>query len=186
MSNDSTASEIAMPPNGRVSQGVVAGGVVSGDTYAPTLVTSGTRSTGATSRPAVRAERPPKTTSVVLPKVRHRCHALLTACIGNLDRALENDADFFLRNNALEQLRDSLAELWEIRSKREEQFGELVNIFQGLLVKRNVQEFTCDQLVCLRSVLEKARQEATYDDEFTNAMTIALLNGGLDVFRAIE
>jgi len=186
MSDNSTSSSIAPPPNGDANQRVVAGRPVSGDPYAPDLVTSGTRATGAPSRPATRAGRSLPHTSTTLPKVRHRCHAVLTACIDNLDRALDNGADFFLRNNALEQLKDLLADLWEVRSKREEQFAEVVNILQGVFVERTVEEFTTDQLTCVRSAFEKLCQESVYDDASVNAITIELLNGGLDVFRGIE
>jgi len=186
MSDDSTGSGISSPPNGRVDHGVVAGGAVSGDAHAPTLVTSGTRSTGAPSQPALRTARSLPCTSTVLPKVRHRCHAILTACIDNLNRAIDHDADFFLRNNSLEQLKDSLADLWEIRSKREEQFAEVVNILQGVFAERNVDDFNHDQLIRLRSALETLHQESAYDDECVNAITIELLSGGIDVFRGIE
>ncbi len=185
MSSDSTGSGIASPKNGHVSQGVVAGGTVSGDAYAPTLETSGTRSTGAASRPTSRTSKSLQRGPAVLPKVRHRCHALLVACIDSLDRAVDYEADFFLRNNAIEQLKDSLADLWEMRSKREEQFAEVINILQGVFVDRNVEEFTTDQLACLRSAFDRLRQGSVYDDDSINAMTIGLLNGGLDVFRGI-
>ncbi len=186
MSDNPTGSDIASPPNGGVNQRVVTGGPVSGDAYAPTLVTSGTRATGAASRPALRAGRTCSRAPAVLPKVRHRCHALLAACIDNLNRALDHDADFFLRNNALEQVKDSLADLWEIRSKREEQFAEVINMLQGVFVERTVEEFATDQLRCLRSAFDKLCQESVFDDDSINAITIELLNGGLDVFRGIE
>ena len=104
----------------------------------------------------------------------------------NLNRALDHDTDFFLRNNAIEHLKDSLADLWEIRSKREEQFAEAINMLQGVFAERTVEEFTSDQLSCLRSVFDKLCQDSVYDDDAINAITLELLNGGLDVFRGIE
>ena len=186
MRDDSTSSGIASPANGRVNQGVIAGKPASGDAYAPTLVTSGTRATGAASRHALRTRRSLPRIPAVSAKVRHRCHALLAACIDNLNRAVDHDADFFLRNNALEQLKDSLVDLWEIRSDREEQFAEVVNVLQGVFAERNVEDFAHDQLVCLRSVFHRLWQEPVYDDDCINAITTELLNGALDVFRGIE
>jgi len=186
MRNESTGSDIASPANGRVNQGVVVGSPVSGDAYTPGLETSGTRATGATSPPAFRAGGSLPRASQVPPKVTHRCRAIFEACIDNLTRALDHEMDFFLRNNAVEQLKDSLGKLWEIRSKREEQFAEVVNMLQGVFAERTVEEFTSDQLACLRSVFSKLCQESVYDDDSINAITLKLLNGGLDVFRGIE
>jgi len=118
--------------------------------------------------------------------VRHRCLALFVACIDNLDRALDQEREFFLRNNALEQLKESLADLWDIRSKREEPFAEVINVLQGVFIERNVEDFTHDQLICLRSAFVKLCEQTVYDDESINAITVELLNGGLDVFRGIE
>ena len=82
-------------------------------------------------------------------------------------------------------MKNSLAGLWKMRATREEQFGEVVNLLQGLFLGRDVEEFTHDQLTCLQSVFDKLFQEATYDDDFVNAITIELLGVGLDVFRGI-
>jgi len=110
----------------------------------------------------------------------------LTACIDNLDRAVDHDEDFFIRNNSVEQLKDALHELWKVRSQREEQFGEVVNLLQGILAGRSVEDFTSDHLVCMRSAFCQLREETAYDDDFANAITVELLNGGLDVFRGID
>ncbi len=83
-------------------------------------------------------------------------------------------------------MKDALADLWKIRAKREQQFAEVVNILQIVFTERNVEDFTSDQLLCLRSVFGKLRDESAYDDEFTNTITSELLSGGLDVFRGIE
>lgn len=186
MRNDSTGSDIASPRNGRANRSVVVSGSVSGDAYAPTLVTSGRRATGSTSLPGLRAGGSLPRTASVPPKVTHRCHAILESCIDNLNRALDHDMDFFLRNNAIEHLKDSLADLWSIRSKREEQFAEAINMLQGVFAERTVEEFTNDQLSCLRSVFDKLCKRSVYDDDSVNAITLELLNGGLDVFRGIE
>lgn len=165
---------------------VVTGGSVSGDTYTATLATAGSRSTGTAELPLPRGKRSTSQASKVLPKVKHACYALLSTCIENLDRALDHDEDFFLRNNSLEQLKDTLSELWKVRSQREEQFGELINVLQGVFVQRNVEDFTAEQLNCLRSVFGRLREEPVYNDHFANAITLELLNGGIDAFRGIE
>jgi hypothetical protein len=122
----------------------------------------------------------------VLPKVKHACYALFSACVDDLDRALDHQGEFFLRNNALEQLKDTLSELWNARSQREEPFAEIVNMLQGVFEQRTVEDFTTAELACLRSVFVRLRDESIYDDDFANDMTVELLNGGVDAFRELE
>lgn len=165
---------------------VVAGGSVSGDAYTSTLATSGNRSTGAPDPTFSCGTRSASRVPKVLPKAKHACYALFSACVDNLDRALDHDEDFFLRNNALEQLKDTLSELWGIRSQREEPFAEIVNMLQGIFAQRTVEDFTTDELVCLRSVFMRIRDESAYDDNFANEITVELLNGGIDAFRELE
>jgi len=118
--------------------------------------------------------------------VKHACYAVFTACIDNLERAVDHGEDFFIRTNSVEQLEDALHELWRVRSQREEQFGEIVNLLQGIFAGRKAEDFSTDQLVCIRSVFGQLREQTAYDDEFANAITLELLNGGLDVFRGID
>ena len=186
MTNDASGSESTGTVARRNAPCVVTGGSVSGDAYTATLATAGSRSTGTAELPSPRGKRSTSPASKVLPKVKHACYALFSTCIENIDRALNHDEDFFLRNNSLEQLKDTLSELWKVRSQREEQFGELINILQGVFVRRNVEDFTTKQLNCLRSVFERLRKEPVYDDHFANAITVELLNGDIDAFRGIE
>jgi hypothetical protein len=194
MSGKSTGSESAIPetawktgkPLESRSKKLVTDGVaVSGEDYSPTLITSGNRSTGSESPPTSRrrqlALRP-----AVSSKAQHRCQAVLAACIEDLGRAIDNNADFFARNNALEQLKAKLTDLWEMRTEREAAFGEFANMIQAVFVQRRVEDFTQQQLVCICSVFEKLQQEPLFDDELVNAITVELLGGGIDVFREIE
>ena len=166
--------------------GILDGTPASGEKHSPTLDTSGTRSTGVDAHEPVTHERRQAMQPSVAPRIRHRTHALFTSCLENLDRALDNEADFFLKNNSLEQLKDSLAELWHVRLKREEQFAEVINMLQAIFVGRNVETFDIKQLALLRSVLVRLRDEPMYDDDFANAVTRELLKGGIDVFRELD
>jgi hypothetical protein len=186
MNDDSTGSQSAPTVSPRHDPSIVSSGSVSGDAYAPTLATAGTRSTGATSLQPVRAKRSASQAPKVVPKVKHACYAFFNACRDNLDRALDHDEEFFLRNNALEQVKDTLTELWGVRSQREEQFGEVVNMLQGIFAQRTVEDFTTHELHCLRSVFARLCDEPVYDDDIANEITVELLNGGIDAFREIE
>ncbi len=186
MSDDWTGSETTATIARRNVPRVVAGGNVSGDAHTPTLATSGTRSTGVGETDAPRGRRTASRIAKDVPKVKHACYALMTACIDNLDRAVDHGEDFFIRTNSVEQLKDALRELWKFRSQREEQFGEVMNLLQGILAGRSAEDFSSDHLVCMRSVFCQLREEIAFDDDFANAITVELLNGGLDVFRGID
>jgi hypothetical protein len=159
---------------------------VSGDAHAPNLVTSGTRATGAASPPVAQGRRARTTTAPIATSVQHTTRATMAACIEDLDRAIDGSADFFARNNALEQMKAKLAALWKLRADREEAFAELINMIQSVFLKRRVEDLSEPQLLCLRTVLEKIHQESHFNDDFVNGITISLMKGGIDVFREIE
>lgn len=186
MKDDSTGSESTSTIARRNGPSVVASGSVSGDAYTATLATAGSRSTGVAEPTLPRGQRSASQFPKVLPKVKHACYAFFSACIDDLDRAIDHNEDFFLRSNSLEQLKDTLSELWKVRSQREEQFSELINVLQGVFVQRNVEDFTTEQLKCLRSVFGRIREQPDYDDDFASSITVELLNGGVDAFRGIE
>ena len=162
-------------------------GTASGDKYTPTLSTSGTLSTGSVGQTAQRGRRTVSSTPHVHPKFKHASRALFVSCVESLDRAIDNSADFFLRNNSLEQLKDTLADLWSLRVHREEDFAELVNMFQGVLLGTDVESFTDEQLRAIRTAFHRiAQEEDSFDDDFANAVTLDLLRGGVNVFREID
>jgi hypothetical protein len=184
-SDDSTMCEATIVRESTVPR-VVSESSVSGEARTPGLSTAGMRSTGSGYSVPARTVRTPSPSTRVLPKVTHACAIRFAACVDDLDRALNHASDFFQRNNALEQLKDSLAQLWKMRSEREEQFAEVVNMLQATFAHRRVEDFTIDQLACLRSVLDKLRQESAFNDEFANEITLELMAGGIDVFRELE
>jgi hypothetical protein len=162
-------------------------GTASGEKYTPTLSTSGTLSTGSAEQTALRGRHAASAAPHVQPKYKHASHALFVSCLESLDRAIDNSADFFLRNNSLEQLRDTLSELWTMRAHREEDFAELVNMLQGIFLNTSVESFSDVQLHVIRDVFQRlAHEEGTFDDDFANAITMDLLKGGVDVFRELD
>lgn len=164
---------------------VVPGGSVSGESYTPTLETAGSRSTGTDFSSTGRGHRKRKH-GATAPRVRHSCHALFSSCIESLERAIDHDNDFFMRNNALEQMKDTLSELWSVRNKREETFAEIINLLQAVFLGRNVEEFKVDKLISLKRSIEKCRDQSEFDDDFANELTIDLMKDGVDVFRETE
>lgn len=171
--------------SGRRRHSIAAGASVSGDQYSPTLETSGMRATGAS---APRTSRRISAQSSVLPpapRIKQRIRVTFDRCIDDSKQANDFSADFFLRNNSLARVRDSLADLWDVRSKREEQFSELINMMQGVFANRAVEEFTSEQIDALSSAFGRLRDEPAFNDELANDVTTDLLKGGIDVFREI-
>lgn len=171
---------------GTLQPSAVMVGSASGEKYTPTLSTSGTLSTGSPRQTAQRGRPRTPSTPHVHPKFRHASRALFVSCVDSLDRAIDNSVDFFLRNNSLEQLKDTLSDLWSMRAYREESFAELVNMLQGVLLDTDVESFTNEQLYVIRDTFRKISQEDSFDDDFANAVTSDLLKGGVDVFREID
>jgi hypothetical protein len=138
------------------------------------------------SPPATPERRARASTPPIASRVQHITRATVSACIDDLDRAIDATTDFFARNNALEQMKAKLAILWNLRGDREEAFAELVNMMQSVFLQRRVEDFSEPQLICLRAALEKVYDEPQIDDDLVNGLTMDLLNGGIDVFREIE
>lgn len=158
----------------------------SGDAYSPTLATAGTLSTGAATPPTMPYRSPAVAPSRVRPKHRHIARAIFQSCADNTRRAIDNKADFFLRNNALAHVADSLSELWNMRSQREEAFAEVIQTLQMVFVDRTVEDFTPEQLAAIHAAFVKLGDPHTFDDDFANAICLSLMNGGIDVFRALD
>ncbi len=116
------------------------------------------------------------------PKVRHKYAAIWNACSDNVNRALANREDFFLRSNAIEQVKESLSELWSFRIEHNQAFAETVNLIQGVLIDRKAEDFSDNQLDTLRSIFDKLSNEPSLDDSLANIISIDLLKGNIDVF----
>ena len=164
----------------------ISAGVVSGDAYASTLETSGSRSTG------VQSDRygPSGTQRLVAfdavePRFKHKASAIYSSCAESLGNAI-GESDPVIRSNSFEQVKDSLDDLWLIRDRREEQFAEVINMIQGVIVGNDVACFTDDHLGVLYAAFVKLAEQPSIDDEFANEITADLLKGDLDVFREID
>jgi hypothetical protein len=162
-------------------------GSVSGSRHASSLATAGSWATGEATESLSLSRHRPLRTGVLKgeAKYRHKARALFEQCLKEIDAAIADENEFFLRNNALENLKDCLSALWAMRQDREEGFAESVNMLQCVLLKRHVEEFENRQLVVLRSAFEKLCSEPVLDDEIVNGITVELLRGGIDVFREI-
>jgi len=187
MSDETSGWDVGGSKKQTLQASAVMVGTSSGEKYTPTLSTSGTLSTGSAEQTALRGPHAASVAPHVQPKYKHASHALFVSCVESLDRAIDSSSDFFLRNNSLEQLKDTLSELWAMRSRREESFAELVNMLQGVFLNTDVESFSDVQLHVIRDVFQRlVHREDTLDDDFANAVTMDLLKGGVDVFRELD
>jgi len=162
------------------------GTAASGSAYAPSLATSGTTSTGGSVGQTVSRHRKSHAAPAPQPKVSHRLRAMLSSAIENIDRAIDTGNDDILRDNAIAQTGDALADLWAERSVREEQFAQVINMFQNLLLGRRASSFTTDQFGLIRSALVRVSDESVLDDDCLTQITMDLLKGDIDVFRELD
>ncbi len=187
MSEETSGWDIGGGQKQALQPSAVVVGTASGDKYTPTLSTAGTLSTGSAEQTAQRGRRTASSTPHVNPKHKHASRAMFVSCVESLDRAIDNSTDFFLRNNSLEQLKDTLSDLWTMRAHREENFAELVNMLQGVLLDMDVESLGDKQLHAIRTTFQRiAQEQEAFDDDFANAITLELLKGGVDVFREID
>ena len=119
-------------------------------------------------------------------RVRHKLRALVDSCLDGIDRVIDTVQEPILRANSYNQLKRSLAGLWQLRNWMTEDFGEIVNMIEMLLVEREATHFSELQFETIRSVLLQVRDAESFDEDFANKLTVELMRGGLDAFREIE
>ena len=108
---------------------------------------------------------------------------IFKSCREAVERAVESSDDLIARANALNDLRDALRDLWEYRAGREEQFGDLVNHLQGLLI--DVEDLPIQQIEAIGKVIEGASCAHVLTDPDLREFTRILMKSGCDVFREL-
>lgn len=184
MSETPLIERLESPAAGR-SRGIGFGSV-SGDAYAPTITTAGSRATGKgdNSSAAVRGRDEP-TRRGPHRAALSRCRLLVEAARRELDSAIKED-DAILRSNAINAVRQSLARLWSMRKQREEPFGDVINELQTYLDETPDDELSNEQLVVLGNALERLANEQVVDDHVAAEITLLMLRGGVNVFQDLN
>lgn len=118
--------------------------------------------------------------------VRQTMRVLIRVCEQSLERLIDNADDPILRSNSFGQLKNRLHDLWDLRSEWDQPYAELVNMLEGLVSHRTAESFSIEQLETLRAVMWRIEATDDVDDQFNDAITMELIQGGLDVFREIE
>ena len=151
----------------------------SGDERTNSLVASGDIETGGngTMQAFQRGKQAPLGSSANIALV-------LKSCREAVERALESRDDLIDRANALNDLRDALQDLWRYHEQREEQFADLINHLQGLLI--DVEDLPMEQIEAIGQVIEKASYASCLTDPDLREYTRILMRAGCDVFREIR
>ncbi len=159
---------------------------VSGDIYAPTITTAGSRATGkgdhtdaAVRRREELGQRRPHRAAL------NRCRLLVEAARQDLSGAIEED-DVILRSNLINAVRQTLAQLWSMRKQREEPFGDVINDLQTYLDETPDEDLPNERLIVLNNALERFANEQVVDDHVAVDLTVLLLRGGVNVFQDLN
>ena len=156
----------------------------SGERYAGALTSSGMLSTGEGARPQV-FERPSEQRPVARVRFSPQIRSAFEACVEATCRASESNGDVIQKANALNDLRDALARLWDQRGEREEQFGDLVGHLQGLLAGVKPEELPVPEIEAIRRVVRGAATCLVLTDADLRDLEEILIKAGCDVFREV-
>ena len=169
------------PENGRPARRSLAEELRSGDKYASGLTTSGMGKT------QTELEQVPSGTRTSKPSVPSTTiHYIFKSCEEAAARAVQDTDDLIDKTNAINDLRDALSRLWDARESREEQFGDLVNHLQGLLLGVEPEELPVQHLEAVARVIRQAAVVPKLTDADLRDFERVLIKAGCDVFRELE
>jgi hypothetical protein len=117
--------------------------------------------------------------------VLQRCQLLVTAARDDLSSAVAED-DVILRSNAINAVRQWLAQLWSMRKQREEPFGDVINELQTYLDETPDEDLPNERLIVLDNALERLADEQVVDDHVAAELTGVLISGGVNVFQDLN
>lgn len=170
---------------GRQSLGQGMSGAVSGDEHAGALTSTGSTATGrmAFGRAVISGAAP----AAAAPSgTQNRIGLVLEFCSNAIDRSILYSEDIIERSNALNDLRDGLAQLWGCRHLREEQFGAIVNHLQLLLHKLDPQDISLDQRQALGRIMRAIPVRSRLTDPDLREFEGFLAKSGFNTLGGVE
>lgn len=168
-------------PRGDFSIGLLSVSETTGPRLSGFITTSGRQATGASSdHTADESERAPEYQQI--PRhVVHRASLHLRRCAEDVDRAI-GETDFIRRVNALASAKSRLDSLWNMRTERESEFAEFINMIRIQFAVRGEDEgFTDEELKAMHNAMLTAMDAGEFDDELNDRLTEDLIRSGLDV-----
>lgn len=157
---------------------------LSGDRHARHLTSSGTTATGTEDRATVAIHKPvPEKESH--PGSAAKIKLALQSCNDAVDRALESYEDLVERGNAINDLKDALNQLWKWRGTREEQFGDLVNHLETLLLDVEPEKMTRQKVEAFRGVIHSICALSHLTDPDLRNIESRLAKAGFEISRGL-
>ena len=183
---ETTAGTGQLAQSARVSSLAISKGGHGSGGNSPTLQTTGGLKTGVFDSGTARRKAERNKVIKIQPRIRQRCRRLFSACLESLEIAIDNPGEFFVRNNAIEQLKESMEELWALGDAREEPFAEAINILQGMLLEKSAEDFDDKEISALKGALLRLHGESVVDENIVTEIVFSLVEDGIDVFRPIK
>jgi hypothetical protein len=79
-----------------------------------------------------------------------------------------------------------LSDLWDLRGDREEEFGDLINLLQGVLNTCEFEQLSVEQCEVIRRIVEEHVASGSVDDTDLEECVVLLGRAGLDPFKPIS
>jgi len=111
---------------------------------------------------------------------------LFDSCLQAVESAIDSEGDKIEQGNAFFTLLDGLGNLWELREGQENQFAQLINLLQTLLLRTERENYDAEQMDSIRRVLKAASFRRPITDQDIAEYVSILSRGGCDVFRALR
>ena len=177
--SDATTAEDDSP-----SAPALARPTISGDRHAKSLLSSGGQATGSSPSTPANAEAVPVKKSLTKDTIRIRL--ALESSIEAAKVAQHGGEDPVLKANAVNDLSEALERLWQLRSKREVQFGDMIAHLQGLLMGMEPEDLPTPHIEAIRRVLHGMAVRTELTDPDAQDLESILIKAGCDVFREID
>lgn len=107
-------------------------------------------------------------------------------CKDVIVRTIDAQDDPILKANAMVELQTGLDRLWKERTCREQLFGDLVNVLQGLFLKIEPLDVSGEQLESIKEVLFAASDLAVFSKADIKGYLKILNKAGCDVYRTLR
>jgi hypothetical protein len=170
-----------------------------GQTFSKVVDVQGDRLTGyylsyeksGESHPTRFMARPKPTKQTSLPSDPARRDAIrrtLVAAEREADRMerLAEASDLMELSNSGFRLKEMLAELWDLRKEREDDWGDLLNLLQGALTQEEFERFSVKQCGTIRSIIAEHLGSGVVDGEDLERSIRLLRGAGFDPWKGIS
>lgn len=115
-----------------------------------------------------------------------RIQKTFNKCLDAIERSIENKDDIIGKANAINEIRDSLEQLWQERINREDQFGDIINIIQGVLHREQAENITIKHLLVISKVLKNISNISKLTNSDQRDALKMMADVGVDIFKFLR